>query len=144
MSRYWGGSGSPDNKTAFSGYDYADDAARATLGGSWRTPTDAEWTELRTNCTWTWTNDFQGTGVAGRIVRSNVSGYTNNYIFLPAAGYRYNENLLYSGSYGWYWSSSLYASEPYDACSVDFDSSNVYRDYLRARYYGLTIRPVTE
>ncbi|MDY4512785.1 MAG: hypothetical protein SPE10_04975, partial [Paludibacteraceae bacterium] len=40
-----------DNKTVL---ELADDAARANWGGAWRMPTDAEWTELRENCTWTW------------------------------------------------------------------------------------------
>ncbi|MDY4512770.1 MAG: hypothetical protein SPE10_04900, partial [Paludibacteraceae bacterium] len=43
--------GTVDNKTVL---ELADDAARANWGGAWRMPTDAEWTELRENCTWTW------------------------------------------------------------------------------------------
>ena len=143
-SSYWGGSGSPDNKTEFRDYDYADDAARATLGGNWRMPTDTEWTELRTNCTWTWTNDYNGTGVAGRIVTSNKPGYSDKSIFLPAAGYRKDNNLTYTGERGKYWSSSLYPNDPYYSCSVSFESGNVYRDYLASRSYGYSIRPVQE
>ena len=48
-----------DNKTVL---EFEDDAARANWGGKWRTPTDAEWTWLRNNCTWTWTNDYLGDG----------------------------------------------------------------------------------
>lgn len=44
MSQWWGGSGSPDNKSRL---DKSDDAARQNWGGSWRMPTDAEWDELR-------------------------------------------------------------------------------------------------
>ena len=49
-ANYWDGTDTPDNKTEFADYNYADDAARARLGGKWRMPTDAEWTELRTKC----------------------------------------------------------------------------------------------
>ncbi|MBQ4287372.1 MAG: hypothetical protein II770_05010, partial [Bacteroidales bacterium] len=51
-------------------------------------PTNAEWTALKdaANFTWTWTDDYEGTGIAGRIVTSKVSGYEGNSIFLPACG----------------------------------------------------------
>ena len=74
--------GTVDNKTQL---ELSDDAARANWGGSWRMPTDAEMTELREQCTWTWTTQ---NGVYGYKVTSKKSGYTNKSIFLPAAGYR--------------------------------------------------------
>ena len=124
-----------DNKTVL---DLEDDAARANWGGAWRMPTDAEWTELRDNCEWTWTDDYNGTGVAGRIVTSNING---NSIFLPAAGYRGNDVLSYAGYNGFYWSSSLVADDPSSAWRVDFDSGYVYR-YNPYRFCGLSVRPV--
>ena len=127
--------GTVDNKTVL---ELSDDAARANWGGAWRMPTDAEWTELRTNCTWTWTDDYNGTGVAGRIVTSNINA---NSIFLPAAGSR-NDDVLYdAGYYGLYWSSSLRTDNPLYAWIVFLDSDNVERvSYFR--YYGLSVRPV--
>ena len=127
--------GTVDNKTVL---ELADDAARANWGGAWRMPTDAEWTELRTNCTWTWTDDYNGTGVAGRIVTSNING---NSIFLPAAGYRGYDYLDDASNDGYYWSSSLNTDDPYHAWDVNFVSVNVSRDY-DGRYYGLSVRPV--
>ncbi|MGM9818180.1 MAG: hypothetical protein ACI30B_04270, partial [Paludibacteraceae bacterium] len=59
-----------DGKTVL---DLEDDAAAVKLGGKWRMPTDAEWTELRENCEWTLTSDYNGTGVAGRIVTSKTN-----------------------------------------------------------------------
>ena len=128
------GRGVLDNKTRL---DYSDDAARQNWGGRWRMPTDAEWTELRNNCTWTWTS--QG-GHNGYKVTSKTNG---NSIFLPAAGYRYGSSLSYAGSYGIYWSSSLDSDSPWIAWRVGFDSSGVYRsDSIRC--YGYSVRPVTE
>lgn len=124
--------GTIDNKTQL---DLRDDAARANWGGSWRMPTDAELTELRSNCTWTWTTQ---NGVNGYKVTSKKSGYTNNSIFLPAAGYRYDSSLNGAGSYGYYWSSSLNTGYPSYAWSVDFDSGSVYR----VRADGQSVRPV--
>ena len=126
-----------DNRTTL---ELSDDAARAKWGSAWRMPTDAEWTELRTNCTWTWTSNYNGTGVAGRIVTSNING---NSIFLPAAGYRAGGNLVKAGNEGRYWSSSLYADSPYSAFHVYFTSDDVLR-YVDndSRYRGFSVRPV--
>ena len=60
-----------------------DDVAHVILGGKWRMPTDDEWAELLNNCTRTWTDNYNGTGVKGRIVTSNIEGYKDKSIFLP-------------------------------------------------------------
>ena len=124
--------GTVDNKTQL---ELSDDAARANWGGSWRMPTKAEQDELRQQCTWTWTTQ---NGVNGYKVTSKKNG---NSIFLPAAGYRYGSSLDYAGSYGYYWSSSLYTGSPYYAYVLLFGSDGVgwYYDY---RYYGHSVRPV--
>ncbi|MGM9818140.1 MAG: hypothetical protein ACI30B_04060, partial [Paludibacteraceae bacterium] len=114
------------------------DAARANWGGAWRMPTDAEWTELIENCAWTWIDDYNGIGVAGRIVTSKING---NSIFLPAAGYRDCVDLYGAGDYGSYWSSSLYTDDPNLAWYVYFSSDNVNRSNYY-RYYGQSVRPV--
>ena len=126
--------GTVDNKTVI---DPEDDAATVLWGSKWRMPTDAEWTELRENCAWKWTDDYNGTGVAGRI----VTGSNGNSIFLPAAGYRSDDDLFGAGYDGGYWSSSLYAGYPYDAWGVDFSSGYVDRGGS-TRYYGQSVRPV--
>ncbi len=128
--------GTVDNKTVL---ELADDAARANWGGGWRMPTDAEWTELRENCIWTLTDNYNGTGVEGQIVKSKTNG---NHIFLPAAGYRYNSDLNSAGSYGSYWSSSLYTDGPYDAWTLNFDRDGVYRNFYYERCCGGSVRPV--
>lgn len=133
-TNYWDGTGSPDGKTVL---DLEDDASRANWGGTWRMPTDAEWTELRNNCTWTWTTQ---NGVNGRLVTSNING---NNIFLPAAGHRLLSNLFGAGSDGDYWSSSLNTDYPAYAWSVYFNSNNVYRDF-GSRGSGQSVRPVCE
>ena len=133
--------GTVDNKTVL---DPEDDAAQVKLGGSWRMPTDEEWTALLTNCTCTWTTNYNGTGVEGRIVTSNVEGYKDRSIFLPAAGYRaLNDSYFGVGSNVYYWSSSLYTDYPYSAWGVRLYSSSFYRDYS-SRYFGYSVRPVSE
>ena len=127
--------GTVDNKTIL---EAADDAARANWGGSWRMPTDAELTELREQCTWTWTTQ---NGVYGYKVTSKKSGYTNKSIFLPSAGCCYGSSLDRAGSYGYYLSSSLSTGSPDNACVLYFDSDNVFRNYI-SRYCGQSVRPV--
>lgn len=128
--------GTVDNKTVL---DPADDVASVKLGGKWRMPTDAEWTELRTKCTWTWTTNYNGTGVSGQIVTAT----NGNSIFLPAAGDRYDTPRGYACFDGNYWSSSLYTVSPYDARGVYFgsDFASMGSDY---RCIGRSVRPVSE
>ena len=98
-------------------------------------PTEAELTELRNNCTWTWTSQ---NGVKGYKVTSKSNG---NRIFLPAAGHRYDSSLSYAGSYGYYWLRSLNMDYPDYAWGVYFDYSYVGGSN-KYRYYGHSVRPV--
>ena len=125
--------GTIDNITQL---DLSDDAARANWGGSWRMPTDAEMTELRSNCTWTWTTQND---VNGYKVTSKSNG---NSIFLPAAGFRSSSSLYDPGSSGLYWSSSLYTDSPDYAWYVYFNSSIVNNRAYTSRYHGRSVRPV--
>lgn len=137
QASYWSGSGTPDNKTSLGPED---DVAHVKLGGKWRMSTKTDFEELINNCTWTWT---QLNGVNGYKVKSKKPGYTDKYIFLPAAGYRI-EDLRYDvGSLGGYWSLSLYTGIPCNACVLLFDSDDVNTDYY-GRCYGLPVRPVSE
>ena len=117
-----------------------DDAAREKLGGKWRLPTDAEWKALIEQCTWARTDNYNGTGVAGRIVTSNKNG---NSIFLPASGSRFDGGIYGAGSSGYYWSSSLDTDYPYGARDVLCNPDGVYRG-RDPRYYGNSVRPVSE
>ncbi len=126
--------GTVDNKTAL---DITDDAARANWGGTWRMPTKAELDELHTECTWTWTTL---NGIYGYRVTSKKD--TTKSIFLPAAGYRDSWSLYdYAGSYGRYWSSSLFKSGPSSAYYLIFHSDN-YSWNGYNRYFGQSVRPV--
>ena len=114
------------------------DAATANWGGSWRMPTEAEQQELIDNCTWTWTAQ---NGVNGY----RVTGSNGNSIFLPAAGYRIESSLGYDGYRGYYWSStpgdgSYVGSRAY---GLFYDGAECV-DWSYLRYFGFTVRPITE
>ena len=129
--------GPVDNKTIL---EPMDDAAHVNWGGSWRMPTDAEWTELEKNCTWTWTTQ---NGVNGYKVTSLKSGYTDKSIFLPAAGFRNYGDLYDAGSGGRYWSSSLSADDPCAAYGMCL-SSDFFAGLYFYRSSGCSVRPVSE
>ena len=122
--------GTVDNKTTL---EAMDDAAAYNWGGSWRMPTDAEWTELRSQCTWTWTTR---NGENGYEVKSKLNG---NSIFLPAAGFRRDLSRPKVGYFGYFWSSSLYNSKY--SWGVYFYSDDI-RSSMELRIHGRSVRPV--
>ena len=116
------------------------DAARANLGGNWRMPTDNECEELIDNCDAVWTDDYNGTGVAGCIFTSKING---NSVFFPAAGYFNGSSVKGVGSSGRNWS----------ALGLGYKSSHVSYLYLvdwkqgvnsYPSFYGLPVRGVCE
>lgn len=112
-----------------------DDAANAKNGGYWRMPTDKEWTELLTECSWTWATQ---NGIKGR----RVTGPNGNSIFLPAAGVMSGTKLKWVGEDGFYWSSSLsYQDNIATAWIVDFNS-RMFERGRGSRCTGFAIRPV--
>lgn len=123
--------------------DASDDAAAANWGGDWRMPTLDEQKELLENCTWEWqaAGNTEFGGVAGMKVTSKKTGYTDKYIFLPASGYRDGATLSGAGSYGDYWSATLYAGNAEYACGLDFYSGDQGWDGGR-RCLGQAVRPV--
>ena len=114
-----------------------DDAAQMQKGGHWRMPTDAEWEELRKNCTWT--KAEQG-GQAGYIATSKING---NRIFIPVAGFRSGDNIVLE-YIGGYWSSSL--NQTKQSCAyglyINIDEDRVGKYSNSSRHNGFLIRPV--
>lgn len=82
-------------------------------------------------------------GTKGYKVTSNKPGYTDNYIFLPASGYRNRDNIYVVGSRGHYWSSSLVTVTPYNAYELNCFSNEVKMNSA-FRYYGRSVRAVSE
>ena len=117
--------------------DSEDDAAELSLGGLWRMPLKGELEELEDNCTWEW-NVINGT--PGYRITSNVPGFEDKWIFLPAAGYNDN-GLVYAGENGWYWAKNLNKDNAEEAYSLTLEPS-YYSVYPRYRVCGGSIRPV--
>ena len=115
------------------------DVAHVKWGGDWRMPTRDEQDELLKNCDWEWTAID---GINGCKVKSRVN---DEFIFLPASGYRWDTEIYglsnsYVGAYlssvlsGSYYAYSLRLSLRENACYID----------VIGRSSGLTVRPVIE
>lgn len=125
--------GNVDNKSVL---EAADDVATQLLQGDWRMPTGDECLELANNCTW---EVEELNGMTGFRVTSNVSGYTDNSIFIPFAG-------ASSGDYVFpnqmnYWTSSMYPDDSQYAWAFCYDGM-FQRLGGYGRYNGMPIRPV--
>lgn len=81
------------------------DPAKALWGKTWRTPTKEEFQELIDNCTFTWTDEYDG----GVWVVSKNNGQK---IYLPACGgCSGTQGYDYVGSVGIYWASTASSTE---------------------------------
>ena len=83
-------------------WTWADAMNIKTTDGS-RLATKAEWNELLDYCTWEWT---EKDGKTGYLITSNIDGYRDRSIFLPASGWLQDGNLMRQHSYGSYWTST--------------------------------------
>lgn len=112
------------------------DVARKKWGDAWRMPTYEEQEELMTLCTWELTtiNGFNG---------YKVTGPNGNYIFLPAAGYRYGSTLNFDGYYGGYWNSKPHDDGNDSAFFLCFDDKE-QRINAYYRSDGQSVRAVIE
>ena len=129
-----------DSISTFSDYD----AATAERGGSWRTPTKTEMTELTTSCTWTW---CESNGVTGY----KVEGTNGASIFLPAAGWKDDETTTGEDAgetdnvSGRYWcSNGAGYTYPYVVASSLIFTESGNSVATRPCYIGRSIRPVCD
>ncbi len=160
---------SSDNYPTYTGttLDASHDAATANWGGTWRTPTKAEFEALAAACSgssangqtpvnlintiteggiyWlssTQTIESAYTGVAGLLFVS--ASDISKRVFFPASGRVLGTSLDLGGTDGIYWSSSLYTSDTDCAYRLDFYSLNVTPSDNNVRYRGFTVRPVSD
>jgi len=128
---------STDGKTVL---DLEDDAAHVNMGGSWRMPTEADFNELLNTsyCTKSWVTNYEGSGVNGYLFTSKANG---NALFFPAVGICNSGSVSNVGSYGRFWSSSLYTSVVIYGRYLSFGSDYCNADYNN-RYYGYAVRGV--
>ncbi len=111
-----------------------DDAAVQNWGNGWRMPTDAEFDELRAECTWEW---ISGIGVN----YYKVTGPNGKFILLPACGSIQGRERIMNYSNGCLWSSSVSPNKPEHSYELTQYASGFWKGSVD-RYYGEPIRPV--
>ena len=123
----------PGNWSVPSAWDFWDiyngTGTDASIGESNYTATDNKWS---------W-RDASSTNAIGGAIIANANG---EKVFLPAAGVRfYNGALFNLGTYGYYWSSSVYTSEYY---GLTFSSDAVSPNLTYDSVNGISVRCVSE
>ena len=140
------GSGIVDNKEFL---DPEDDAAVVNWGGSWRTPSNEEWYELKNYCTIEFVTINE---IKGIRFTSKIEGYTDRSIFWPAAGYMNKDSHLGDDNktnsfnrYGCYWLNTNYNNHQ---AGIYFDieelsEDDCFRGCMLMQHLGFTVRPVS-
>lgn len=122
----------------------SDDMTRSELGGRWRMPSKAQIKALLDSCTWALVDSC---GIKGYRVKSNVPGYTDRSIFLPAAGSRSGTGLYGFEKSAYIWSRELSANNSLYACCLqasydDKTSSYTYQTTVSSRSAGYSLRAI--
>lgn len=123
------------------------DPCRQIDGGQWYTPTEAQLQAL-IDAGNIWGESIykmkDGTKVNGRYFGTSTvpsEADQDKYVFLPAAGYRDGSSYNGTGTYGYYWSGTLYTSDTNIAYDLYFRSGTCYVGGLD-RNYGFSLRCV--
>lgn len=134
--------GTRDNLTKYNSTDGLttlqpeDDAAYANMGEDWSVPTEVQYKELIHNTTNKWVDNYNNTGVSGRLF-AGTNGHT---LFLPAVGAASN-NVVYGISlYGLYWSANCKENA---GTNFGISKDTIYINN-NPRCSGYTIRGVKE
>lgn len=141
--------------------DFVDWGKNIGDGNTWRTLTTAEWQYLlgsstvrsgkyksdvtvcgNENCLIIAPDDFTGTIADTYDATDWPAAEAAGLVCLAAAGYRDGSTVQDVGVYGYYWSSSAY--DDGDAYEVYFDSGYVGPDNDGCRYYGDSVRLITD
>ena len=120
----------------------ANDAASTQWGGTWRTPTFAEWGDLINYCDWV----AEGNGF--RIYKKNSTNKSES-IYLPVTGYKVQDKgatATMSRNFCCYWSSTLSTTVQYEGSRAFMFMGRPSDKYqvmsADFRYEGMPIRPV--
>ena len=125
------------------------DAARAILGAPWRDPSTEDFAELFANIDYVQADGetvidasqanklVTVNSIVGIYLKSKING---RLLFFPCSGGGYGQSWDYRGSYGFYWSRSLYSQTR--GMHLYFLSGGVYPQDNSHRFYGFSRRAV--
>ena len=116
------------------------DVAYKATNGMARMPTSVEFQELYDNTNHEWVEGFNGSQVKGWKFISKTD--ITKYVFFPANGFGRDRQIIYRGSGGLYWSSSLYPSSTYYGLCLEFLSGSIIPQAHSSRFYEFCVRSV--
>lgn len=123
------------------------DIARRVIGSPLRLPTETEFQELFENSDFVQANGTTVITTANKLITLNgitgiylKSKINSNLLFFPCSGYGENSTWDGRGTYGFYWASTLAATDK--GRNLMFNSANVGYGDSRARYFGFSCKPV--
>ncbi len=130
-----------------------DDAATINWGSDWQIPSYDQMNELITTCTCELV--YKDEVYIGSKFISKKEGYTDRFVFFPAAGQRHDcayENGDIRSFYdpvdevkpnkGFYWCRNLPKGDSSSAWNMNIGKGTPYWMEPRCRYYGYSVRPV--
>ena len=120
------------------------DVAHVKWGGTWRMPTNEEFTELARKCTWEPVPADYGSWSADNPGGWKVTGPNGNSIFIPAAGQRTNMNLVKEkGLVATFWTANFNDPDSNIPYADIFSRASIYfTTGFQVVYLGNSVRPV--
>ena len=104
--------------------DSDDDMATVNMGSDWRMPTKDEYVALGNAVNTAWTEDYQGSGVAGMICTDKKD--SSKVLFFPACGSCHHGAIYSVGDDVYYWSKTRVSG-----------STNVKLSYMMRRTFSM-------
>ena len=126
-----------DNKMVL---ELSDDAVHFNWGGAWRMPTREEFETLYKAVDTAWTENYQGSGVAGLVCIAKTD--SSKELFFPATGCCYEGEAGDVGHSGFYWSNIGNDTHMGAAYGMGFSRYGPFFDCHYARNNGLSVRGV--
>ena len=139
--------GTEENMTKYNATDglttleAVDDAVTAEWGGNWKMPTVTEWQTLMSSVDSAWTDDYQGSEIAGLVCTDKTD--STKVLFFPAAGYCESCPPSQGFSCG-FWCDSLDTQDVTRAEYAYFSESDIDLNNSDYRDIGYTIRAILD
>lgn len=119
--------------------ELSDDIARVNMGGLWHMPSYYNFSELRNNTTYEWTNNYENSGIAGYIFTSKIN---SNKIFFPASGYAFNGSMSQINVGTGYRINRTSSSDKTRCNEIYFNANTIMWNDYNYRCFGMPIRGV--
>lgn len=134
-STTWGYNGFKDDLETL---QVEDDATKVQWDNYWVLPNMTDFAEMTSNCTWTFIENLNKSGINYFVGKSKFNGHI---IIIPAAGYIEGKTAKTLGTEGYYWMREI-GSLPSEAKVLNFFDKTKNTIISNERALGQSIRPI--